>query len=167
MAEKKTSTFVFMPIGTIHTPFKSLEGIPIQGALHPQTQGWVEIFPQYAPGLRDVEGFSHLILLYVFHRSQGFSLITKPFLEDVPRGLFAIRAPKRPNPIGLTVVRLLKRDGRRLEIGGVDMLDGTPLLDIKPYVATIDAPGDVREGWLSGKMERDGRNKLSDDRFTR
>lgn len=167
MMEKETPTFTFRPIGTIHTPFKALEGIPIQGALQLQTRGWVEVFPHFAPGLKDVEGFSHLILLYVFHRSRGFSLVTKPFLEEIPRGLFSIRAPKRPNPIGLTIVRLLSRDGARLDIGGVDMLDGTPLLDIKPYVSAIDAHTNTREGWLSGKMRVDGRKKLSDDRFSR
>jgi tRNA-Thr(GGU) m(6)t(6)A37 methyltransferase TsaA len=166
MTKNEDGSYTFRPIGIIHTPFETAEGIPIQGALCPETQGWVEIFPEFAAGLQDVEGFSHLILLYIFHRSEGFSLITRPFLEETPRGLFAIRAPKRPNPIGLTVVRLLSRDGARLEIGGVDMLDGTPLLDIKPYVATIDAHIDAQEGWISGKMRRDAGKKLSNGRFS-
>lgn len=166
MKKAEESTYIFRSIGIIHTPFETAEGVPIQGALCPETRGWVEIFPEFAAGLQDVEGFSHLILLYVFHRSKGFHLITRPFLEETPRGLFAIRAPKRPNPIGFTVVRLLSRDGPRLEIGGVDMLNGTPLLDIKPYVSAIDAHTDVREGWLSGKMRSDVDKKLSDDRFS-
>lgn len=165
MPKADRSTYSFRPIGIIHTPFETKEGVPIQGALCPETRGWVEIFPEFAPGLKDVEGFSHLILLYVFHRSQGFHLITKPFLEEIPRGLFAIRAPKRPNPIGLTVVRLLNRNNARLEIGGVDMLDGTPLLDIKPYVAAIDAHTDAQDGWISGKMRGDARKKFSNGRF--
>ena len=159
-------TFTFRPIGIIHTPFKHLTGMPIQGSLFPETRAWVEVFPEYAQGLRDVEGFSHLILLYVFHRSQGYRLVTKPFLEEISRGLFACRAPKRPNPIGFTVVRLLQRKDNRLDISGVDMLDGTPLLDIKPYISSIDAHVNTKSGWLSGKMRSDGGKKLSDNRFT-
>jgi tRNA-Thr(GGU) m(6)t(6)A37 methyltransferase TsaA len=164
--EKKMDTFTFRSIGIIHTPFKRPKGMPIQGSLFPETRGWVEVFPEYAPGLQDVDGFSHLILLYVFHRSQGYRLITMPFLEETSRGLFACRAPKRPNPIGFTVVRLLERKGHHLEIAGVDMLDGTHLLDIKPYISSIDAHPNTREGWLSGKMRGDGGKKLSDGRFT-
>lgn len=166
MTKKKNPTYTFRPIGVIHTPFKTLEGIPIQGALFPQARGWVEVYPEFASGLQDVEGFSHLILLYIFHCSRGYRLITKPFLEETPRGLFAIRAPNRPNPIGFTVVKLLGREDHRLQIAGVDMLDGTPLLDIKPYISAIDAHTGVREGWLSGKMRGHSRKFLSDDRFS-
>ena len=148
MTQRETDTFVFKPIGIIHTPFKKLEGIPIQGPLCPETRGWIEIFQEFAAGLQDVEGFSHLILIYVFHRSQGFRLITKPFLEETPRGLFAIRAPKRPNPIGFTVVKLLGREDNRLDIAGVDMVDGTPLLDIKPFFNRLDSRQNARSGWL-------------------
>ncbi len=165
MASEKSPSFTFHPIGIIHTPFSGPEGMPIQGALSPETGGWIEIFPEYAEGLQDVEGFSHLILLYVFHRSRGYRLLTRPFLEETPRGLFAIRAPKRPNPIGMTVVRLLKRQGARLDIAGVDMIDGSPLLDIKPYIPAIDAHPQATEGWISGKMRRNGSKKLSDGRF--
>jgi tRNA-Thr(GGU) m(6)t(6)A37 methyltransferase TsaA len=100
MTAKRDRTYTFRPIGIIHTPFKTAEGMPIQGQLSPETRGWIEVFPEFAKGLKDVEGFSHLILLFVFHRSEGYRLVTKPFLEETPRGVFAIRAPRRPNPIG-------------------------------------------------------------------
>jgi tRNA (adenine37-N6)-methyltransferase len=138
--------YTFQPIGVIHSPFLEKEGMPIQSA-RSQATGVVEVFPKYAQGLQDVEGFSHLILLYVFHRSQGFSLLVKPFLDDQGRGLFATRYPARPNPIGISVVRLLARRENLLEITGEDMLDGTPLLDIKPYVPDFDAFSEVRAGW--------------------
>ncbi len=131
------------PIGVIHSPY--LDGGQIPNQAVPSTaSGQVEFFPEYAPGLQDVEGFSHLILLYVFHRSSGFDLRVKPFLDDRPRGLFATRYPARPNQIGMSVVRLESRQGNILQISGVDVLDGTPLLDIKPYLPDFDAPGDVR-----------------------
>jgi len=166
MTEQKDDLYTFRPIGIVHTPFKTPEGMPIQGALFPETRGWIDVFPEYAEGLRDVEGFSHLILLYVFHRSEGYQLVAKPFLEKSPRGLFSIRAPKRPNPVGMTVVRLLKRRDAHLDIAGVDMLDGTPLLDIKPYIPAIDAHPEATDGWISGRMIGDRENKLSDNRFS-
>jgi len=167
MADVHDDTYTFRPIGIIHTPFREPEGMPIQGALVPETEGWIEIFPEYAPGLKDVSGFSHLILLYVFHRSRGYQLLCKPFLEETERGLFAIRAPRRPNPIGMTVVRLLGLKDTRLDIAGVDMIDGTPLLDIKPYIPAIDAHPQASEGWISGKMRKDGNKNLSDKRFSK
>ena len=166
MTDVRNDTYTFRPIGIIHTPFREPEGMPIQGALVPETEGRIEIFPEFAQGLQDIDGFSHLILLYVFHRSQGYRLICKPFLEETARGLFAIRAPRRPNPIGMTVVRLLRRRDNRLDIAGVDMIDGTPLLDIKPYMPSIDAHGDAQEGWSSGRMATDGKKTLSDNRFS-
>jgi tRNA-Thr(GGU) m(6)t(6)A37 methyltransferase TsaA len=165
VAKQDDELYTFRPIGIIHTAFMSPEGMPIQGALAQEARGWIEIFPKYADGLKDVEGFSHLILLYVFHRSQGYRLIAKPFLEEIPRGLFSIRAPRRPNPIGFTVVKLLGRKDNRLDIAGVDMIDGTPLLDIKPYISDIDAHMDTKNGWISGKMRGDGGKRLSDGRF--
>lgn len=138
--------YTFHPIGVIHTPFTESEQTPLHPA-RSQATGMVEVFPEYASGLQDVEGMSHLILLYIFHRSQGFSLVVTPFLDDQPRGLFATRYPARPNPIGLSVVRLLSRQDNLLHISGVDMLDGTPLLDIKPYMPEFDAPGKLRLGW--------------------
>ena len=125
--------FTFKQIGTIHSPYKEKRGVPIQGIFDPESKGRVDIFREFEPGLRDIEGFSHLILLYVFDRSQGYDLICKPYLEDIDHGVFATRAPKRPNPIGLSVVRLEKREGPVLYIAEVDILDETPLLDLKPF----------------------------------
>ena len=139
--------------------------MPIQGTLT-STEGRVEIFAEYAEGLQDIEGFSHLILLYHFHQAKGFSLTAVPFLDDTPRGIFAIRGPRRPNPIGMTVVRLVERKGRMLTVQGVDMLDGTPLLDIKPYMQEIDAHQITASGWVGEKMGSIGPSKKADDRFS-
>ena len=119
----------YEPIGIIHTPFTDLEGMPIQPAGASGGKGTVEILPEYAEGLADLDGFSHIVLLYHFHRSTGFKLRVTPFLDDQPRGLFATRAPKRPNPIGLSVVKLVKVEGPVVRVENVDVLDGTPLLD--------------------------------------
>jgi tRNA-Thr(GGU) m(6)t(6)A37 methyltransferase TsaA len=152
------------PIGIIHTPFKELSGMPIQPAGAAGVSGVVEVFEEYRSGLKDLDGFSHLILLYHLHRSQGFNLHVVPFMDSKPRGLFATRAPKRPNPIGLSVVQLDKIEDGVLHVQNVDILDGTPLLDIKPYVPEFDAQTDVRTGWLetAGKTVSD---RESDDRF--
>ena len=111
------------------------------------------MFPEFAEGLQDLEGFSHIILLYVFHQSDGYALRVKPFLDDQLRGLFSTRYPNRPNPIGLSIVRLLARRENILDIEGVDMLDGTPLLDIKPYVPEFDIYSDVRTGWYTHRSK--------------
>ena len=124
----------YQPIGIIHTPFSRPEGMPIQPAGAVGITGSVEVLEQFRPGLKDLDGFSHIILLYQFHRSQGFSLEIVPFLDSKPRGVFATRAPKRPNPIGLSVVHLLRIEHNILYIENVDILDRTPLLDIKPYI---------------------------------
>ena len=152
----------FKPVGVIKTAFKQKAGTPIQGSLHPKTKGEVKIYKKYAKGLLDLDGFSHVILLYVFHKSKGYSLKQKPFLDDKEHGVFAIRSPKRPNPIGLTVVRLEKIEDNILTVYGVDMLDGTPILDIKPYIPDFDPSKKFRIGWLKGKIK--GRH-LSDKRF--
>ena len=152
------------PIGVIHTPFTSLEGMPIQPTGAAGVKGTVEVFENYRPGLKDLEGFSHIILIYHFHGSSGFKLHVVPFLDSQPRGLFATRAPKRPNPIGLSVVQLDKIENGLLYIQNVDILDNTPLLDIKPYVPEFDAPKKVRIGWLE-KATKDASIKRSDDRF--
>jgi tRNA-Thr(GGU) m(6)t(6)A37 methyltransferase TsaA len=140
--------YILKPIGVIHSPFADKSQMPIQ-ASRSQAVGQVEVYPEFAEGLQDVEGFSHIILLYVFHGSSGYALHVKPFLDDHVRGLFATRYPRRPNPLGLSVVRLLARRGALLEIEGVDVLDGTPLLDIKPYVPEFDVRTDVRTGWYA------------------
>ncbi|MCP5420941.1 MAG: tRNA (N6-threonylcarbamoyladenosine(37)-N6)-methyltransferase TrmO [Gammaproteobacteria bacterium] len=154
----------FRPIGIIHSPFGSPTGMPIQPAGAEGVAGHVEIFAEFQAGLRDLDGFSHLILLYHFHRSDGFDLEVVPFLDTQSRGLFATRAPRRPNPLGLSVVRLLSVTEGVLHVTDLDILNGTPLLDIKPYVPAFDAPHDVRIGWF----ERAGQRVLaekSDDRF--
>jgi len=135
------------PIGTIHSPFQDKKSTPIQPS-RSQAIGQVEVFPEYVEGLQDLDGFSNIILLYVFHCSEGYSLRVKPFLDDQLHGLFATRYPCRPNPIGLSVVRLVSMNGNVLEIEGVDVLDGTPLLDIKPYVPEFDFKDGARTGWL-------------------
>lgn len=152
------------PIGTIHSPFTDLVGMPIQPAGGVGVQGTVEVFPKYEPGLKDLDGFSHIVLLYVFHRSHGFQLQVVPFMDTKPRGLFATRAPKRPNPIGLSVVQLDRIEGCTLHVRNIDILDGTPLLDIKPYVPDFDSPTQVRTGWLDEVRQAVGEWQ-SDDRF--
>jgi tRNA-Thr(GGU) m(6)t(6)A37 methyltransferase TsaA len=140
--------FLMRSIGIIHSPFADKSQTPIQASLS-QAKGVVEVHPEYAEGLQDLEGFSHIFLLYAFHESSGYSLLVKPFLDDQLRGLFATRYPERPNPIGLSVVRLITRQGNTLEVEGVDTLDGTPLLDIKPYVPDFDVRTDTRTGWYA------------------
>jgi len=154
----------YTPIGTIHSPHKQIEGMPIQPRGAAGIAGRVEILPEFAEGLRDLDGFSHVILLYHFHRVDGVRLTVTPFLDTTPRGVFSTRAPKRPNPIGLSVVRLKGVEGCVLHIEDVDILDGTPLLDVKPYVSEFDHPAVMSEGWLEksrGKVQ----DRKSDDRF--
>jgi tRNA-Thr(GGU) m(6)t(6)A37 methyltransferase TsaA len=154
----------FTPIGIIHSPFMEPEGMPIQPAGAAGVKGTVDVFEDFHPGLKDLGGFSHIILLYHFHRSRGFNFHVVPFMDSEPRGLFATRAPKRPNPIGLSVVLLDKIEDGVLHIRNVDILDGTPLLDIKPYVPEFDAQVDVRTGWLE-KGGKTVSGLKSDDRF--
>jgi len=151
-------------IGTIHSPFTDLAGMPIQHAGAAGVAGTVDVFEEYQDGLQDLDGFSHLVLLYLFHRSEGYNLKVVPFMDKEPRGIFATRAPKRPNPIGLSVVQLDRIENGVLHIRNVDMLDGTPLLDIKPYVPEFDSQADVRTGWLAQARKTVGKRK-SDDRF--
>ena len=140
------------------------ENMPIQPAGAAGVKGTIEVFKDFQAGLKDLDGFSHIILLYHFHRSHSFSLHLVPFLDSEPRGLFATRAPKRPNPIGLSIVQLDKIEDGVLHIQNVDILDGTPLLDIKPYVPEFDAHVKVRTGWLEKARENVSRQK-SDTRF--
>ena len=137
----------YEPIGIIHTPFKEKAETPIQGIFDRDSRGEVEVFPQYREGLKDIDAFSHLILIYHFHLAEGYSLITRPFLDNEGKGIFSIRHFNRPNPIGISVVRLHQVKGNILTIGEVDILDGTLLLDIKPYVPDFDIRQDVRKGW--------------------
>ena len=144
----------FRPIGLISTPFTSSEGTPIQPKAAEGVIGTIKIFPEFCQGLQDLKGFSHIFLLYHFHLCQGFSLLVKPFLDDERRGVFATRAPARPNPIGLSLVRLDGIEADTLHIRDVDMLDGTPLLDIKPFVPEFDTRNQVRIGWLAGNLNK-------------
>lgn len=154
----------YKPIGIIHSPFKELKGMPIQPVGAQGISGTIELQSEYENGLKDLEGFSHIILIYHFHLSEGYSLQIRPFLDDTPRGIFAIRAPRRPNPIGISVVRLDKIEGTTLYISNVDIVDGTPLLDIKPYVPHFDGVENVRIGWLAKRAKR-ATDKRSDERF--
>ncbi len=140
------------PIGIIHSPFRRKEDTPIQ----PRRSiaiGEIKVFKKYQEGLEDIEGFSHVILIYRFHMSKGYCLKVKPFLDDQLRGVFATRYPRRPNQIGLSVVRLLKRKENILTVKGIDVLDGTPLLDIKPYVPDFEPDEKIKIGWLEGKIK--------------
>lgn len=147
-------TIIYKPIGIIRTPFSRKEDTPIQGCFSTNSQGYIELFTEYVAGLQDIEGFSHLILLYYFHQAEGFELLTIPFLDKEKKGIFAIRHFARPNPIGLSVVKLIKVQDNILEIGELDMLDGTPLLDIKPYVPEFDIKDHVRNGWYQNASGR-------------
>ena len=138
--------FIMQPVGIIHSPFTEKDKTPIQ-ASRSQTIGQVEIYPEFADGLKDIEALSHIYLLYAFHESLGYKLQVKPFLDNQEHGIFATRYPYRPNPIGLSVVKLLSCENNILTVEGVDVLDGTPLLDIKPYVPDFDLRTDVRAGW--------------------
>jgi tRNA (adenine37-N6)-methyltransferase len=141
----------FQPIGIIRSPFGLADQTPVQ-PYRSTAVGQVELLPDFAPGLRDIEGFSHIILLYFFHQAEpGYELEVVPLLDVALRGLFSTRYPRRPNPIGLSVVRLLRREERVLYVSGIDVLDGTPLLDIKPYVRPFDAFPEATLGWLEGR----------------
>ena len=152
------------PIGVIHTPFKETAGMPIQPAGADGVKGTVEIFPEFTDGLKDIEGFSHIILIFHFNRSEGFKLQVSPFLEDDVHGVFAVRAPKRPNPIGISIVKLIEKENNILHIDNPDMLDETPLLDIKPYIPDFDAYPDAIAGWQEKHRGKVNKQK-SDDRF--
>jgi tRNA (adenine37-N6)-methyltransferase len=139
------------PIGIIHTQFKTKEECPIQPVFAAGSIGQLEVFKEYEQGLKDIEGFSHLFLIYQFDRSGEIKLVRPTFLDDEPHGIYASRHPCRPNCIGLSIVMLVKREGNILTIEGADMLDGTPLLDIKPYIPKFDSIPDASEGWTAGK----------------
>jgi tRNA (adenine37-N6)-methyltransferase len=144
---------VMRPIGVIRSPFTKPDETPIQAA-RSQAAGVVEIYPAFADGLKDIEGFSHIHVLYAFHESSGYDLSVQPFLDDQHHGVFATRHPRRPNPIGMSIVRLVSRQGNLLTVEGVDVLDGTPLLDIKPYVPEFDIRNDVRTGWYAARSKQ-------------
>jgi len=155
----------YEPIGVIHSPFKDAKGMPIQPSGAQGVKGTVDVFEKYCTGLKDIDGFSHIILVYHFHLSKGYSLEVKPFMDEKTHGIFAVRGPARPNPIGISTVRLVKVEGCTLHIEDVDIVDGTPLLDIKPYVPDFDHRGGERVGWLSEKLSN-MKQKRSNGRFT-
>jgi tRNA-Thr(GGU) m(6)t(6)A37 methyltransferase TsaA len=155
----------YKPIGVTHSPFKEPKGTPIQPAAAKGINGIVEIFPEYAEGLKDIEGFSHIILLYHFHLSKGSALIAKPYMDNETHGVFAMRGPSRPNPIGISVVRLVRVEGNMLHIRDVDIVDGTPLLDIKPYIPEFDIREVERIGWLEKNVHKLSTSK-DNGRFT-
>ena len=150
-------------IGVIRTPFNDPGGMPIQPCGAEGIRGTVEVFPEYTAGLKDIEGFSRIFLIYYFHRCSGWEAEVIPFLDNQARGVFATRAPRRPNPIGLSSVKLLSREGNVLEVEDVDVVDRTPLLDIKPYIPAVDSYPGERCGWFP----EDGtiRTARSDGRF--
>jgi tRNA-Thr(GGU) m(6)t(6)A37 methyltransferase TsaA len=145
--------FTPRPIGFARTPFKETTQVPKGLGTKHEANGVLEILPEFEAGLTDIEGFSHLFVLWVFDRSDGFELLGAPPGEEVPHGVFATRSPYRPNPIALTVVELLRRDGTSLHVHGVDMLNGTPILDIKPYMSSVPAES-LRRGWLEEAEKR-------------
>ncbi|WP_035076085.1 tRNA (N6-threonylcarbamoyladenosine(37)-N6)-methyltransferase TrmO [Maridesulfovibrio zosterae] len=155
---------VFHPIGFIRSPFKTPEGMPIQPTGAKDVEGYIELYGALEEGLQDLEGFSHIILLYQFHLNKDFELKVKPFMDTEERGLFSTRAPCRPNMIGMSTVELLGVEGNILRIKGVDVLDKTPLIDIKPYVAMFDAAPASRFGWLEENAQKSDLLK-SDQRF--
>lgn len=144
--------FLLKPIGVIHSPFDNKNETPIQASRSPAI-GQVEVFAEYVEGLEGIEGFSYIILLYILHKSEGYDLRVKPFLDDQLHGLFTTRHPCRPNPIGISIVRLQAHRQNLLEIEGVDVLDGTPLLDIKPYIPEFDARNEARIGWYENRSK--------------
>ena len=160
----QTQSIVYRPIGIIHSPYRDAADMPIQPPGAAGVAGTVAVVEKYQEGLKDIDGFSHLILIYHFHLSRGFSLKVTPFMDDVEHGVFATRAPRRPNAIGMSIVRLVRVEGSLLHIEDVDIVDGTPLLDLNPYVQLFDSRQDVKTGWLAdtGKSVFQAR---ADERF--
>lgn len=154
----------YRPIGVIRSPFKGVRGVPIQPRAAEGVEGVVEIFPEYVDGLKDLDGFSHVILIYHFHLVEGYKLLVKPYMDQAERGVFATRAPARPNPIGISVVKLVKIEGNLIHVRNLDVVDGTPLLDIKPYVPDFDVFDVERIGWLEKSVHK-LRHARDDGRF--
>lgn len=140
--------FMMEPIGTVRSPYTETAQIPKGPGAEHHAEGVLELLPRFEAGLTDIEGFSHLYVVWVFDRAAGYDLLATPPTDTRPHGVFATRSPRRPNPIGLTVVTLLRREGPRLYVRGVDMVDGTPILDIKPYLSSVP-PHELRRGWLA------------------
>jgi tRNA-Thr(GGU) m(6)t(6)A37 methyltransferase TsaA len=156
----------YKQIGVIHSPFVEPKGTPIQPFAAKGIEGVVEVFPEYKKGLKDIEGFSHIILIYHFHLSKPYSLEVIPFMDNIPHGLFSTRAPSRPNPIGLSVVRLTKVESNKLYIKDIDIVNGTPLLDIKPFVGEFDQADIIKKGWLEENIGKLNQSR-DDERFVK
>jgi tRNA (adenine37-N6)-methyltransferase len=152
----------FCAIGIVRSPFVEASGAPIQSSLAAEAAGTVHVLPEYAAGLADLAGFDRIWLIYSFHRAGAAQLKVRPYLDDKEHGIFATRAPSRPNPIGISCVRLERIEGHVLHVTGIDVLDGTPLLDIKPYVAAFDAFAVERSGWYDTRAHE---TAVADDRF--
>jgi tRNA-Thr(GGU) m(6)t(6)A37 methyltransferase TsaA len=148
------SNIVYQTIGIVRSPFTALEGMPLQSVGAEDVHGTIEIKPAFADGLRDLEGFSHVYVLTHLHRARPAGLTVIPFLDDTPRGVFATRSPRHPNPVGLSIVRLNRVQGTSLHVSGLDLLDGTPVLDLKPYVPAFDSIPAERIGWFTGKTDK-------------
>ena len=161
----KKNEIKFKAIGIIHTPFKDRKGMPIQPIGAKGIKGNIEIFPEFKEGLKDLDGFSHIILIFSFHLSTDYKLLVNPFMEDEIRGVFSTRAPRRPNQIGMSVVKLDNVEDNILHISNVDIVDGTPLLDIKSYIKKIDCVESEKLGWIGEKVDK-FQSKISDDRFS-
>jgi tRNA-Thr(GGU) m(6)t(6)A37 methyltransferase TsaA len=154
MEEARAARFTMSPIGRVHAPYRTVLEIPKGPGAEHRAEGTLELWPELEPGLADIEGFSHLFVIWVFDRSEGYELRSRvPLDPSVEHGVFASRSPRRPNPIGLSVVELLGREGPRLSVRGVDMLDGTPILDIKPYLSGVRSE-DLRRGWVAESEAR-------------
>ncbi len=153
------------PIGIIRTPYTTLTDMPIQPKGATDSEGRIIVMERFAEGLEDIEGFSHIYLLYKFHRAERMELTVIPFMDDHPRGVFSTRSPLRPNHIGLSIVELTGREGNELRVRGVDILDNTPILDIKPYIERFDRVEHSRSGWMTAS-EEEVHSKRSDKRFT-
>jgi tRNA-Thr(GGU) m(6)t(6)A37 methyltransferase TsaA len=160
----KVNQIIYKPIGIIYSPFKTIEGVPVQPAGANGIKGKIKVYKKYLDGLLNLEGFSHIILIYHFHLSKGYSLKVIPFLKDKEQGVFATRAPKRPNQIGISVVKIEKIEQNYIDISNVDIVNGTPLLDIKPYASFFDNVKNEKNGWLTGKRG-EAQKIRSDKRF--
>lgn len=141
------------PIGFVRSPYTSTAQIPKGPGAEHHAEGWIEVLPEFADGLTDIEGFSHVYVVWIFDRADGYALLSMPPTDDRPHGVFATRAPRRPNPVGLTVVTLIAREGARLKVRGIDMLNGTPVIDIKPYLSSVPT-ADIKRGWLADAEAR-------------
>ncbi len=157
---------IINPIGIIHTPHKKVKNMPIQPVAAEGIKGYIELLPKYVPGLKDIDGFSHITLLYHFHKIEGYELEVVPFMDNEKRGIFACKAPKRPNAIGISTVKLLSIESNILHIEQVDMLDGTPLIDIKPFFSKYDNRENTKIGWLEKNINLPGNALRSDERFS-